>query len=444
MLDWLIVGGGVHGTHLSLALKARLGWPRERVRVLDPHPTPLALWSHQTANTGMAFLRSSYVHHLGVDPFGLKRFAKAPEAADVARFAPPFRRPAYALFQAYASAVIQTHALDALRVQGRATGLQRRPGGWRVETEHGALDARRVVLAVGGSERPCWPAWAQALRKRGAQIDHLFDLDFCRDAVPELERVTVVGGGISAMQAAVALAQRGPTVLVARHAPRVAQLDADPGWLGPKRMARFRAEACLVRRRAAIDAARHRGSAPSDVMRSFRWAADRHGLERITAEIEAAEVTTAEIEAAEVEAAEVETAVPKAAGRGAQGAIRLTLRHLEPSHIEQPRAGQPRAGRTHPVLRAYARATRAQATCTTDRVVLATGFAAGRPGGAWLDEAVEREGLPVAPCGFPRVTASLAWAPGLYATGPLAELELGPTARNIAGARAAAKRLPAP
>ena len=97
MLDWLIVGGGVHGTHLSLALTARLGWPRERVRVLDPHPAPLAVWDHQTTNTGMAILRSSFVHHLGLDPFGLKRFAKSPEASGVARFAQPLRRPSHAL-----------------------------------------------------------------------------------------------------------------------------------------------------------------------------------------------------------------------------------------------------------------------------------------------------------------------------------------------------------
>ncbi|MEO1728013.1 MAG: FAD/NAD(P)-binding protein [Bacteroidota bacterium] len=413
MLDWLIVGGGVHGTHLSLALTARLGWPRERVRVLDPHPAPLAVWDHQTTNTGMAFLRSSFVHHLGLDPFGLKRFAKSPEASGVARFAPPFRRPSHALFQAYVAAVVEAHALDTLRIQGRATGLQRLQEGWRVETEDGALDARRVVLALGTSERLCWPGWAMDLREQGARVDHLFDLDFCRGAVSETERVTVVGGGISAMQAAVTLAQRGPTVLVARHAPRVAQLDADPGWLGPKRMTRFRAEVCPARRRATIDAARHRGSAPPDVLRSFRWAADRHGVQRVTADIEAGRLD-------------------------AQGAIRLDLRPAEPArtgHMESSR----RAAR-----QAVSERSAGSSTCSVDRVVLATGFAAGRPGGAWLDAAVEREGLPIAPCGFPRVDASLAWASGLYATGALAELELGPTARNIAGARAAAKRLSAP
>jgi hypothetical protein len=35
----------------------------------------------------------------------------------------------------------------------------------------------------------------------------------------------------------------------------------------------------------------------------------------------------------------------------------------------------------------------------------------------------------------------LQWGPGLFVMGPLAELELGPTARNITGARAGAARI---
>ena len=133
MLDWLLIGGGVHGTHLSLALTARLGWPRDRVRVLDPHPAPLALWSRQTANAGMTFMRSSLVHHLALDPYGLKRFARSPEANGVSRFAPPYSRPSYALFQAHSVRTVTEHDLGALRVRGRATGLRRVAGGRRVE-----------------------------------------------------------------------------------------------------------------------------------------------------------------------------------------------------------------------------------------------------------------------------------------------------------------------
>lgn len=56
-------------------------------------------------------------------------------------------------------------------------------------------------------------------------------------------------------------------------------------------------------------------------------------------------------------------------------------------------------------------------------------------------EAVRRLGLRCAACGYPVVSPSLAWSDGLHVTGPLAELELGPSSRNIAGARRAADRL---
>ena len=44
MLEWLIVGGGIHGTHLSLVLTEKLGFSRDSVRVHDPHHDPLARW----------------------------------------------------------------------------------------------------------------------------------------------------------------------------------------------------------------------------------------------------------------------------------------------------------------------------------------------------------------------------------------------------------------
>ena len=49
--------------------------------------------------------------------------------------------------------------------------------------------------------------------------------------------------------------------------------------------------------------------------------------------------------------------------------------------------------------------------------------------------------LPCARCGYPIVDPSLRWHPGVYVSGPLAELELGPVARNIAGARRAGDRI---
>ncbi len=76
-----------------------------------------------------------------------------------------------------------------------------------------------------------------------------------------------------------------------------------------------------------------------------------------------------------------------------------------------------------------------------DRVVLATGFPSRRPGGAWLDEAVEALQLPCAACGYPIVDRGLRWHPRLLVTGALAELELGPVSRNLSGAQRAAERI---
>jgi glycine/D-amino acid oxidase-like deaminating enzyme len=382
MLDWLVVGGGVHGVHHALARLAA-GTPPARLRLLDPYPALLARWTHCTDNTGMRFLRSSLVHHLAPDPFALRRFARG-EERPLAQFAAPYDRPALALFQAHTRALTQSARLDELHVRGRAIGLSRVWGGWRVETDGGSIEARRVLLALGLSEQLSEPSWAADLRSAGVEMRHLFDPDFVR-ASADFERAVVIGGGISAAQAALALAEKRPgsVTLVRRHALRVHALDSDPGWLGPRNLTAFGRTTCPAARREAIGAARHRGSVPPDVSRALRHAAR--------------------------------------AGRLAQ------------------REGE--------IVRADADGTRARlALCTgetldADLVVLATGFDARRPGGAWLDETTESLGLPVAPCGYPIVGPDLAWAPGLHASGPLAEFEIGPASHNIAGTRMAAGRL---
>ena len=59
-----------------------------------------------------------------------------------------------------------------------------------------------------------------------------------------------------------------------------------------------------------------------------------------------------------------------------------------------------------------------------------------------MDQAdIETLELPCAECGYPIVSKTLQWGPDLYVTGALAELEMGPIARNISGARQAAERI---
>ncbi len=385
MLDWLVVGGGIQGTYLSLYLSRRRRVPLERLRVLDPHAEPLALWNRFTANSGMEFLRSSHAHNLHFDPFSLVTFARTAAGQPLARFIEPYGRPSLELFRAHTDCLINRYRLDSLRVQGRARRLQRIAGGWRVETEHGSIDSRRVILAIGMTEQPFWPGWALDLRAAGGVVDHLFDPAFDRQSLPPWNHVVVIGGGISAAQSALALALRQPgtVTLLMRHPVRIHSFDAEPGWITPAYLNGFHAEPDYERRRALIRAARHRGSLPPDVAEDLRKAEASGLLVRQQDEVHSAQ--------------------------------------LQPPHTRLELAGG--------------------ASLLADRVILATGFSGDRPGGGWLDAAIAEYGLPCAGDGFPIVDRSLCWAEGLYVCGPLAELEVGPVARNFAGVKLAAERI---
>jgi hypothetical protein len=383
MLDWLIIGGGIHGTHLALVLTRRCGVAPERLRILDPHETLLAHWDRCTAATGMAYLRSTVVHHLALDPHDLWYFVQR-RGAQPGMFRGPYKRPSLALFRDHCQNQIATYGLAELHLRGRAIGLTRTEHGWYVESDMGNLAARRVLLALSVGEQPRWPAWAVELRAVGGPVRHLYGCDEPAVA-PVAGETVVVGGGISAAQAAVALARAAPgtVTLLMRHDIRVESFDSPAGWVGPKELRGFHAEPSAIRRRAMIAGARRPGSMPEDVARNLRRA-ERWGLLRIQ-QGEVHQTTFA-----------------------ADGAVELELPGL------QLRAGH---------------------------VLLATGFAQQRPGGSWLDRAITDYNLPLAPCGYPLVAPSLDWAPGLFVTGALAELELGPVARNIVGARHAGERL---
>ncbi len=385
-LDWLIIGGGIHGVHLAIRLLATGTTRHARVRVLDPHPQPLACWDRCTHNVGMEFLRSPAVHQLGASPFDLYNFLRERgPIADASVFTAPYNRPSLAVFRAHCQALAQQFELAKLWLRGRATGIAERDGALAVDTDVGQLCARRVILALGLGEQLHWPAWAEPLRAAGAPVTHMLGPDIIGPDPTATGAVVVVGGGLSGAQAALRWSrlQPGRVTLVTRHPLRVAQFDSDPGWLGPLNLAAFQRTADLGLRRRMITEARHRGSMPPDI-RIAVDAAEAAGELRV------------------VHDTIVEAAV------GTDGVrLRLTQTGLLPAA----------------------------------RVILATGFEPCRPGGAWLSAAIAQLGLPCAACGYPRVDRSLHWHPRLQVSGPLAELEIGPAARNIAGARMAGERI---
>jgi glycine/D-amino acid oxidase-like deaminating enzyme len=232
-------------------------------------------------------------------------------------------------------------------------------------------------------EKTAWPGWAIGLG-RGAPICHIFDRGVEPPEVSRSRREVIVGGGLTAAQLALSRAQPGRRVTVlSRHPIRVHDFDVDPGWLGPRFANDFARERDIANRRAAITQARFRGSMTKQVAKAIRQA-DPSILDYRQS---------------------VEVVVAAASPDG----IRLELNDAT--------------------------------AIVADNILLATGFYTGRPGGVLVDDLVGQVGLPVAPCGSPILDDCLRWHPRLFLMGALAELTVGPPAKNISGARFAATRI---
>lgn len=364
-LDWAIVGGGLHGAFLAQRLRQTgAGDPT----VFDPEPDPLAPWRRRTAACGMDHLRSPAAHHLGGPGDGLLAFAHG-RGYDARHLLGRYRRPSRALFEAHAAIALATNTTP--RIPERVTRLERLYGGWRLHTDSGRYRARRVLLAPGPPpvRRPDW----------AAGVPHLFDPAPAAPP-PEDGEIAVIGGGISAAQAALAFAGGGRRVwLVSRGPIRQATFDSEPCYAGPRCMVPFAAIRDPRHRRRLIRAARRPGSLPPDIHARLAAALAEGRVRLVRGEV---------------------------AGLGDGGPTLADGRRLR-----------------------------------VDTLRLATGFEDVPPGGRLLRDLIEGQEPPLAPCGFPRPAEDLEWLPGLFVAGRLAELVLGPMAGNIRGARAAAGRL---
>lgn len=382
-LSVAIVGGGLHGTHLAARLVHADLVPRESIRIFDPEPELLALWNRRVARTGMTHLRSPAVHHLDVEPASLLRFCERSKRTFPRPYIPPYNRPSVELFAAHSAHVIKRFALDELHQRLHITGIELVGEGVALHSADGRSQrARHVILATGNGERLAWPSWTAALRGSG-RVEHILSPE---QGVRELDvvgRAAIIGGGLSAGQFALRLVDAGvETTIISPHGPRSHDFDSDPGWLGPKYMDGFGRVRCMSERRKIITQARNTGTLTKEIYAQIRWALEEGKAEWLRESVQAVTVGDA---------------------------VHLVL---ENSQVE------------------------------VDRVFLSTGFGTEVPSEPLIRPLIDNHALPVSECGFPVPDRSLRWGgSGIFVAGALAELELGPSARNISGARRAAERI---
>ena len=221
----VIVGGGIHGTYCCQRLLEDTALKRSEIAIVDPHDRLLASFRRKARACGMEALRSTFVQHVGTEPFGLESFAEAHDREDELHPTVDYPdRPSLDLFLDHADHVVDSKGLDALHIQTAVEGIQERDeGGFRLTTSEGQIDTRTCVLAIGHGNRYRIPDWAGGVDG----IEHVWD-GFDPDR--GVDETIIVGGGITAAQLAGTLCDQRVT-MVARHPLQWEVSEADPPWL---------------------------------------------------------------------------------------------------------------------------------------------------------------------------------------------------------------------
>lgn len=395
-----------------------------------------------------------------------------------------YQRPALELFNDHCDLVVKKYGLDDCFFRGRVEsidcdgGSNGSPSKVVIATGSDAtvVSADNIVLAVGNDD-PLFPEWATDLASQTTgdsgnhKISHLLQIsdDFEQSGASDEQDddsnqkggqprvVVIIGGGISAVHKALQLtsvdnmnnqkkitpngkanANASNTVvvhIVSRHPVREQQFDTHQDWMMTqelaqrslekggkgltKRQTEFGALEAPSDRRAVILRERIPGTVPTYMTRA------RGGLEEAIAQGKI-----------HWHVAGVASAATVAANESKSSPRRYQLDLTNGNGI------------------------------AADEIILATGLGKRPPGHSIIHPLAEQAGLPLSRCGYPLVDASLEWKPNhkrfsggndsdssshnnssrnigskIFVSGGLAELELGPSARNIAGARMAAERI---
>lgn len=443
LLKWLIVGGGPHGVHIATCLLEELvpSISHSNLQIVDDEPQLLHKWKTRTAATGMSYLRSSASYHLDVREDGLQRFANEQlnktNSAKKRRsktdkrdplFAADYQRPKLDLFNHHCDHVIAKNQLDKVHLQGRVMDIVPKETHVEVEIQqpNGEIvtsHAENIVLALG-SDVPAYPEWATEDMIGAGKVRHIFadDHDNEDDSFYPRKSIAIVGGGISAAHLALKLdreqeAKRSSSCnterdddmrtnihILCRHELRERQFDTHQDWM----MDSFAAKRSEAGGGQGIPKCQHHFAS----LKSYEER--RNVIKR------------------ERQAGTISPSVSRGNG-GLRYAIDGERIHWHEGDIqsvtEVESSGQ------------LSISTFADESILVDQIILATGFGKRPPCADLIQSIAVKHDLVLCPCGYPAPDESLRWHKRIFLAGALAELELGPSARNIAGARLTSERI---
>jgi hypothetical protein len=363
MYSWIIIGGGIHGSFLAHLLRQTF---QEEVAIIDPENRTIGAWRTYARRLGMKYMRSPGSHHLDIHPSSLLSYAED-NGWGKGHFVNPLFKPSLELFLSHCDHLAKTYEWNAFRITDKAESIsQRADGSWSVTCVSGTeLQSRRIILALG----------------KNLQIPQLPDNCFhvFSGKYPEKNldsQISIIGGGISAVQLAMHLADSGKSVQVySKHPLKAVEYDNDPCFIGPRCGDSFLHEPSWDNRYTMIKKHTFPGSVPQRIISDFeRYLSKSRITFHVSPEI-----------------------------------------HIKPDSIQTNKG------------------------TIRNQCIFATGF--GNKVHPFLANLSQKLHLPTHSSGLPILKKKLEWTEGLYVSGAGAELQLGPGAPNIIGARRAGFRI---
>lgn len=221
MLDVVIIGAGQAGLSAAYYL-ARHGLEPERdFVVLDANAGPGGAWLHRWPSLTLGAAHA--VHDLPGMKLGPADPGE-PASAVVARYYGSYE----SAFDLPVHRPVKVHAVRPVQGpdDGARTDASNSP--LSVETDRGVYTARLVINATGTWDKPHWPHYPGQELFTGTQ---LHTHDFRSVAEFAAKRVLVVGGGTSAVQFLLQLADAGvETAWSTRRPPEFTAREFNPDW----------------------------------------------------------------------------------------------------------------------------------------------------------------------------------------------------------------------
>jgi voltage-gated potassium channel Kch len=228
--DWVIVGGGIHGTYFAREL-VDAGVNPDAIRILDRKGELLGTFRHHARMCGMTAMRSPHIQHLASDPFDLATYARQHRREDeMVAMEEHMDRPTLPLFLDHSAEVIDRYGIDRLLTEATVTGIDPERGGLVVRTQDGkSYRGANVLLAIGYGGRYNYPSGARSAEG----VTHVWAHDRPpAEAVDDDSDCWVIGGGTTAAQLALAAAENARSVTLCTPAEiQTALTVADSVWL---------------------------------------------------------------------------------------------------------------------------------------------------------------------------------------------------------------------